>query len=128
MGEVVALKIASREPVARKMPAQFSAEEAEQLMRWCMRIGYTKEELRYAVEKVRTWAETRARAPLKRDWVRTVENAMQDGWALKGCKKWLEMDSRAVNARTGEKIVKRTPITEDYIKSYLEKLARGRDA
>jgi len=69
---------------AGKMPERFNAHDTELLMRWAKANRYKYEELIYAVTAVRDWTKTKAREPLKRDWVRTVENAMRDGWALRG--------------------------------------------
>ena len=113
-----------KENTARRMPERFDASEAKRLLMWAMTMGYSAEEIRFAVQSVRDWTETRANAPLKRDWVKTVEVAMRQGWALRGCKKWLEMASTAVNARTGQKVVQRTPITAEYIERYLAALRR----
>lgn len=127
MGEVVSLKLTTtRENSATRMPQRFSASDAKRLLRWAIHMNLSVEQLRYAVETVRDWAETKAHAPLKKDWVRTVQNAIRMGWAMRGCEKYLEASSSGViNPRTGQKIIKRTPITEEYIARYLARLAKG---
>jgi len=101
---------------AGKMPERFSDPERLRLLKWAMANGLSVQELRYGIDRVRDWAATRAHAPLKRDWVRTVENAVSRGWALEGFQRFAEATSKAnINPRTGRRPIRRTPITEEYI-------------
>ena len=96
-----------------KMPERFDAHDSELLLRWAKANRFKYEELVYAVGVVRDWAASRARAPLKRDWVRTVENAMRTGWALRGY--------REQRKRSGSSKPERE-ITEERIQRHLAML------
>jgi hypothetical protein len=61
-----------------------SDPELARLAAWCAEPEhpFTPEQARFAVEAVLGWA--RAGGKRKADWVQTVENALRDGWGLKG--------------------------------------------
>lgn len=112
-----------RLPMASRMPERFDAHDSELLLRWAMMHRYKYEELLYAVQSVRNWAEARPQVPLKRSWVKTVEQAMRHGWALRGYRQARMRCSGEINPRTGTAILKpERPITEDLIARHLAKL------
>lgn len=111
MGDVVALPRRERERLpARPMPERLSRDERRALLAWAAARGYCMEEVVYAVHRVRDWARTKAREPLRRDWVRAIENALRDGWALRG---FAEEQKRRGRTR-------RTKLTPEFIARHLE--------
>lgn len=126
MGTVVALQKMTprkRETTAARMPERFDAHDAELLLRWCMDHGFKYEELIFAVQAVRDWSESRANAPLKRSWVKTIEQAMRSGWALRGYRQSRQRNGGTINPRTGTPILPgEREITEELIAKHLAKL------
>lgn len=104
-----------KSPPARPMPERLAPAEVEVLLRWAMERGYTMEETSYATQRVRDWARQRPREPQKRDWVRAIQNALRDGWALRGLKEELERRGR----------LQRTPITDAWIEAMVRRAREG---
>lgn len=115
MGRVVPLQPRLLSEAPRPMPERLSPAEKERLLHWAAARGYSLEELGYATSRVRDWARSRAKEPQKRDWVRAVQNALRDGWALRG---FAEEQKR--RGRT-----KRTLLTKDVIEQVLARAIKN---
>jgi hypothetical protein len=112
------------------MPERLSVGECRQLFTWASRQNFTLEEVRYAVGRVRGWSDTSPRAPLRRNWVKVIQNGMLSGWARAGFRSSLERQAAAsgrINARTGQAIVPRTQLTPEVIERELVRQARALD-
>ena len=103
------------------MPDRLSPDELRRLLNLAARDSRTKEEVQYAVQTVRGWWETRRQQRL--DWPMVVINAMRSGWGMRGFKQWQGRTSgqHEINARTGEPIVKSTPLTPERIEALVER-------
>lgn len=69
-------------PRSSVCPDALSDHESGLALEWAGRKGFTPDQLAYGWERVLHWARSKR---LKRaDWLATLQNAMTDGWALKG--------------------------------------------
>lgn len=64
------------------MPEQLPEQDVKRLLAWCSSKGFSEAQAKYATGHVRDWGYENGRR--KADWVRTIQNGMRDGWALKG--------------------------------------------
>lgn len=96
------------------MPERWSEAQRAEIVAWAIKKRFCKEELQFATDTVRDWAE--AKSIRRANWPAQLKNAMRSGWALRGFEKAMKREGKVeIITRTGESRVKRTPITEERI-------------
>ena len=97
MGKVVSILQSSGAPAPKEssrksrsyMPETLSPAEITRLFHMGAKWRFTLEEIYFATHVVRAWHEGDPEKRRRTDWIRVVQNAMVQGWALRGFDKWV---------------------------------------
>jgi len=72
-----------------EMPDRLSRKELSRLLKAGMKWRFTLEQVYYATHVVRAWHHGDPARRMRKDWVMVIQNAMLQGWGLRGFDKWI---------------------------------------